>query len=138
MANQLQRITAELAARPRQLFLVDGLGALLTVGLLAGLLARFEALFGMPQRVCYVLAGVVVLYAGYSLGCYFFVRNRWRLFISIVAAANLLYCVVTAALVVSFYQQIRWPGFLYFFLEIFVILLLVRVERMVALKMTAK
>ena len=44
-------VQARLAAmRPHQVFLVDGLGALVSTLLLGIMMVRFESIFGMPAR----------------------------------------------------------------------------------------
>lgn len=53
-----------------KLFLIDGIGALITALLLSQVLARYESVFGMPASLLYVLAGVAACFAVYSLTCY--------------------------------------------------------------------
>ncbi len=114
--------------QPDKIFLTDGLGALLTAGFLGGVLARWEAHFGMPRSVLYPLAAVGVLFAAYSLSCYFFKVKKWKSFLLGIALANLAYCLVSLALVAMFFQRLTALGVAYFTLEICVVMALVWIE----------
>jgi hypothetical protein len=118
-----------LLQHPKRLFLLDSLGAFLTASLLLAVLRPFEPVFGMPGRVVLLLAGIALLFALYSLCCYFFVAGRWRLFLKIIWAANLLYCGLTAGLLLFFYARLTPLGVGYFLGEIVVIAGLARIER---------
>lgn len=113
-----------------QLFLIDGLGALLTALMLGLVLPRFEVFFGVPPALLYPLAGVGAAFAVYSLSC-----HRWaprpRLLLGI-ATANTLYCLVTLLLLGFLHQAITGWGVAYFVGEILLVLGLVWVEVTVA------
>lgn len=115
--------------QPKNIFLVDGSGALLSA-LLLGLLV-WSGVSGMPEGVLVVLGGIAGLFAVYSLGCYLFVRASWRAFLKIIMAANVLYCFVTIGLVVKYYGTLTPVGVAYFVGEVVVICVLVGVERRV-------
>jgi len=125
----------KLTSNPKQLFLIDGFGALLTAFFLVVILAGFEDRFGMPRSVLYGLSLAVSIYAIYSFSCYFFLRSKWRPYLKAIAMANLLYCLITIALVFCFYQSLTILGLIYFFLEVIVICGLVIIEWRVAEKM---
>ena len=129
---RLQRIIEKFSARPRLLFLTDGLGAWATAVVLVGVLARWETVFGMPLHVLYPLAAVACLFAFYSLSCYFLRIKNWRPFLILILTANLVYCVVSIGCLLYFKERITPPGFLYFFLEIMVVCVLVFIEWKVA------
>lgn len=120
-----------LKTNPKTIFLIDGLGAVLTAILLGFVLTNFEAYFGMPCNVLYCLAVVACIFMFYSLACYTFLKNRWRAFLSIIMVANLLYCGLTIALVCYYYSRLTPLGITYFLLECLVILGLVWLERRV-------
>jgi len=113
---------------PKNLFLIDGFGALLSAFSLGIVLVKFEEIVGMPQRVLYILALMACIFAVYSFSCYLRVNKNWRPFLKAIAFANLLYCCLTIGLVLYFYQSLTALGILYFVLEIIVILLLVSIE----------
>ncbi|RYD56096.1 MAG: hypothetical protein EOP56_14270 [Sphingobacteriales bacterium] len=109
--------------KPRNLFLIDGAGALLSAVLLYTL--AIHDVTGMPSKVMYTLAGIATVFAVYSLSCFFMVRERWRAFIKEIAVANLLYCLLTAALSVYFFPKLTPLGIAYFLAEMVVTAILI-------------
>lgn len=103
------------------------MGALLSTALLY-LLSRFEAWFGMPQPVLYSLMPVTGSFAVYSFACYVTNPRSWKTFLGIIAAANALYCCLTAVLVAAYFPQLTAIGVIYFVCEIVLILLLTTLE----------
>ncbi|MCO6480779.1 MAG: hypothetical protein J5I94_29325 [Phaeodactylibacter sp.] len=123
------KVVSHLASLPpRKLFLIDGLGALLSAFLLGVVLVRWEPVFGMPSKVLYPLAAIACVFAVYSLSCYFFLSRNRRPFLRAIAVANLLYCGLTLGLVVYCYPQLTVLGVAYFLVEIGVVLILVVTE----------
>ena len=118
----------KLTSNPKRLFLIDGLGALITGFLLGVILTRFEEAFGMPRKVLIPLSILACVYVIYSVSCYFFVSKDWRPFLRVIAIANLIYCCITIVFVILFYQVLTILGLLYFFSEIIIIAGLVCIE----------
>jgi len=58
--------------KPKTLFLVDGIGALLTALLLFAVLRPFHELFGMPQITVTYLSIIAAIFCLYSMSCYLF------------------------------------------------------------------
>ncbi len=116
-----------MAFSTRQLFLIDGLGAVLTATLLSQVLVRWQTLFGVPAAVLYALAGVAACFAVYSLGCYLLLREGHARYLRAIAIANTAYCLVTLGLL-AYLPDISWLGIAYFTGEIIIILLLVNLE----------
>lgn len=114
--------------QPQKLFLVDSLGALLSAILLGLILTRFEQTFGMPQNVLYILAVIPCIFAIYSFFCFLSKTANWRPLMKIIAIANLLYCCLTAGLMVYFYQQLTVLGLFYFVLELIIVSILAIIE----------
>lgn len=119
----------ELIQNPRRLFLIDGLGALLTLAGLTGILIPFEEWFGMPRQTLLLLAFLAAGLAIYSGCCFLFVKRNWRPFLYAVSVANALYCALTAGLVISQYSQLTALGVSYFSIEIGLIVALVWAEQ---------
>lgn len=120
------------ALNPKRLFLLDGLGALLSALFLGVLLANFEEMFGMPPNVLYRLSLLACVFAVYSLWCSFFAVGKWSLLLRVIAIANLLYCCLTIGCVVVFSQHLTLLGIVYFVLEVMVIGVLITIELKVA------
>ena len=118
-----------LLRNPRQLFLIDSLGAGLTLFFLLAILLPFNRQFGMPLHILLILAVPALLFALYSACCFWWTGTRWRPFLRAISVANLLYCCLTAGLVVSHYSQLTGLGVAYFVLEMGVICVLVSVEQ---------
>ena len=113
---------------PRKLFLIDGLGALLSAGMLGLILTSFETSFGMPKDVLYVLAALAGIFSVYSLLCYMISIADRSPFLKVIAVVNLLYCGLTLILVIYFFSQIKVLGMVYFLLEIAIVVTLAVIE----------
>jgi hypothetical protein len=113
---------------PKKLFLIDSLGALLTAILLGIVLANFETVFGMPCKVLYGLSFMACLFSIYSFLCFLSIMVNWRFYMKVIACANLLYCCLTAVLVVFFYPSLSIFGVSYFLGELVVISILIYLE----------
>ncbi|MCB0705755.1 MAG: hypothetical protein KDC34_10620 [Saprospiraceae bacterium] len=123
--------------QPEKIFLLDGIGALLSAFFLGVLLVRFEAVFGMPKSALYLLASLACLYALYSLSCYFRfsprrrgnkINTNWRPYLRGIAMANLFHCCLTFGFVIYYYAKLTPLGLSYFLLEFLIIIFLVRIE----------
>lgn len=112
---------------PRTLFLIDGLGALLSAALLSAL-ALMPHVAGMPPAIVWPLALIAALFAAYSLSCYALRPRRQRLLLRLIAAANLLYCGLTLGLVIAHYPGLTALGVAYFAGEIALIVALAGYE----------
>jgi hypothetical protein len=117
-----------ITSNPKHLFLLDSLGALLSAFLLGVALPSFQPIFGMPNKILYGLAALAFLFAIYSFWNHVRFKEHWRPYLRGIAVVNLLYCGLTAALVVYFRQELTKWGLLYFLLEMLVIIALVLVE----------
>ena len=113
---------------PRNVFLLDGIGALVSSLLLVVLLAPFESFFGMPSDYVYQLAIPAFVFAVYSIACYVFNPNNWQPFMKLIALANFLYCCLTFYLILKLFYRLTHFGVLYFLLEIAVIFMVIALE----------
>jgi hypothetical protein len=114
--------------KSKRLFLIDGLGALTTAGLLFFLLAEFEYLFGMPKQILHGLSLMAILFSAYSFSCLIMVKQNWKFFLSLIAFANITYCLLTTGLMLYHYSQLTQLGLMYFVGEIAIIIMLVYFE----------
>lgn len=113
---------------PRRLFLVDGLGALLSAFVLSVILVRFEDTFGMPRVSLLWLAAIAAMLSLFSISCSLRDPEHWRLPMRLIGSANLLYCCLTVGLVIYFRQALSSLGFSYFAGELVVVVALAIVE----------
>ena len=112
----------------KQLFLVDGTGALVSAVMIGGVLANYPAVVGMSPKVLFLLASLAVVFAVYSFSCYFWGGTRWRLFLRVIAIVIISYLALTFWLMFLDCGTLMLTGVVYFILEIVVILMLVKIE----------
>lgn len=117
-----------LIQHPRKVFLLDGLGALLSAIMLGGVLTAIQPLIGLPSKTLYGLAGVAGLFCLYSLTCYRLNLRNWRPFLMIIAAANTLYGLLSLLLVIDALHEITALGLTYFILEVIILAVVVYIE----------
>lgn len=108
----------------RKLFLIDAIGALVSTMMLGVVLIRLESLIGMPPDILYLLAGIAALFFINSSTCYLRNIQNWKPYLKIVAVANLIYCCLTAVLVIALYDMLTFLGIAYFIGEIVLVVML--------------
>ena len=109
MAQWLNRLMNQ----PKKIFLLDGVGALVSAFFL---------------NVLYLLAIIPCFFAVYSFYCHFVLKNNWSVFLKIIAVANLSYCILTIGLLFVYYQSLSVLGLLYFLVEQMLIGTLIALE----------
>lgn len=118
----------QLPLHPKTLFLIDGIGALVTAFFLYVILRTYKVYFGMPESVLTCLSVIAVIFCFYSMTCYFLLKDNWPPFLSMISIANLLYCCLTLGLVIYYFPVLTILGVVYFIAEIMVVVGLVFVE----------
>jgi hypothetical protein len=126
--NRSQLIMNKMTLAPKQLFMIDSLGGMISALLLGVVLTRFETTFGMPQKELHFLSSLACVYAVYSFLNYWRFKGNWRPYMQAIAIANLLYCCLTIGLVIYHRHVLTKFGFIYFFLEVVVIICLIIME----------
>ncbi len=118
--------------QPRKLFLIDGLGALLSAFLLGIVLVKLQHLIGVPTRTLYVLAFLPVLFAVYDFLCFFKLQNGFAIYIKYIAVANIMYCLFSIAMMASHGDTLTSLGWFYFIVEILIVGVISLIELKVA------
>jgi hypothetical protein len=113
---------------PRRIFIVDGIGAIVSAICLGLILPFFQDSFGMPPGILYLLALVAVVFAVYSFTCYKFISGNRRPFLKLIILANVLYCGLTIVMMLYFFKQLTTWDLIYFILESVVIIVLINLE----------
>ena len=121
-------LTTTVFQRPRLLFLIDGLGAMLTAAILTFVVAPLESVFGMPYLVVYKLSTVAIFMALYSMINYKFFGKKWRGWMIAIAVANAIYCLITISTMIIHWQSITFMGIIYFTVEAAIIARLLVLE----------
>lgn len=119
---------------PKQLFLIDGLGALWSAFMLGFILVRFESRIGVPCETLYFLAAIACIFSIYSIVCFLRKAENWRPYMQIIGTANLLYCCLTIGVMLYSYQKITTLGWVYFGLEMIIVATLAIIELKTAAK----
>ncbi len=120
--------TGKFKLRPKSIFLLDGLGALLSAILLCIVLRTFNQYIGISKTTLTYLSWLAVLFSIYSLTCFFVLSNHWKPFLILISIANLLYGTLTLGIIIYNYHYITLIGIIYFLAEIAIIYLLVFIE----------
>ena len=107
---------------PKNLFLIDSAGALLTALILGLILPWHKDLFGMPRNVLYFLSSIAFIFFAYSFLCYLLIKHSWKPYLRFIAVANLVYCCITLGIVIFLRTELTIFGWIYFFLEAIVII----------------
>lgn len=121
---------------PKHLFLIDGIGAILSACLLGIIIPQLEPYFGIPQNTLYFLAIFPILFAAYDLFSYWKIEQNIYLNLKGIAGLNAGYCLISIGVIVSHFNSITRLGFIYLILEIIIILFLVALEWKTANQLT--
>lgn len=108
-------------AKPRNIFLLDGFGALLTAFLLFFVLRTFNSFFGFSKITLEYLSLLALVFSVYSFSCFLLITNNWKAYLKIICIANILYCLLTFGIILYYYQDISVFAIAYFLGEIIVI-----------------
>jgi hypothetical protein len=119
-------------ANPDYLFLADGVGALLTVFGLTCVEFFFFDFFGVPAALFRGLQIAGIAFSVYSLCCYFYLKKKHSHFLRAIAIANFSYCVAVFVFLCINFDTVTSLAWLYFGIEIGIVLSLVSIEFRVA------
>ena len=114
--------------KPKQLFLIDSLGACVTALFLLAIKIFFNGYFQVPENVLSLLILIAIILCFYSLSCYLFINDYGKSFIKVIILANLGYCTTTALAMIYYFESISLLAVFYFGIEIIIVFTLVLVE----------
>ena len=113
----LEHYIQKLSAKPRVIFLIDGLGALNSFILLFFVLRNYHEYIGLPQQILTYLSVFALCLFVFSASCYFFLKSHWSFFIKLLSFGNIAYCIFSILILIYFYQNITFIGVTYFIIE---------------------
>ena len=113
---------------PRRVFLADAIGALFTSMMLGVVLVQFESYIGIGTSTLFTLSTFVFALFIYSICIYFIKPQKWTVFLKIISALNLSYCVVTLFIVYQLQYRLTLFGNIYFIVEVSLIAIIVYLE----------
>ncbi|KAB1159385.1 hypothetical protein F7018_03475 [Tenacibaculum aiptasiae] len=128
MLTYLNSLLTKIQQHPKKLFLIDGFGAILSSFMLGVVLVRFEALFGIPSSVLYILAIVPLFFTLYDIYSFKQKYSKTGVLLKGIAILNLLYFCISLGFAVYHFHLITYIGWLYILTEITIILLLAFAE----------
>ncbi|WP_109852260.1 hypothetical protein [Aquimarina sp. AU58] len=132
-----RQVINKMVVHPKRLFLIDGLGALLSAFLLGVVLVKLESIFGIPAKALYILAFFPCIFALYDLYCYLRVKKNQRYFLTAIALMNLIYCFISIGVAFQHYQKITAFGWGYIIVEIIILIVLINIELKTVSKLTS-
>jgi hypothetical protein len=112
----------------KNIFLIDGIGALFSFISIWVLLIGFPKFFGVPIYIAKNLSILPLLFSLFSLTCYTIKPSKWFFFLRLVSMANVAYCLLTLIIVVIYYNEMTVYGVLYFIIEKLIVLPLAWIE----------
>lgn len=121
---------------PKKLFLVDGLGTLISSITLGVVLTSFQGYIGIPTIILWFLAVLAAVISTYSLSNFVFFERRNPSRMKLLWVSNVLYCLLTALLCLIYFSSVSKIGLTYFVAEIVLILCLVTFEKRAAKRMS--
>lgn len=124
----------ELKLDIKKLFLIDGIGALVSAFFLGVVLIGLQEKIGMPKSMLYFLATLPVFFAVYSFTCYFFLKENQKPFLRGIAILNLMYCFLTIGLLFLYDHNLTLLGWTYFVVELIILFVLICIEFKASMK----
>ena len=113
---------------PKQLFLLDAIGALVSAMMLGVVLVHFQEFFGIDSNTLYFLASFPMLFAVIDIYGYLLTIKRIGRFLQLIALLNLGYCLISLGAVILLHEGISVLGWTYILLEIIILLFLGMLE----------
>lgn len=132
MQRIIKNLLNHLSEKPRTIFLIDSLGAILTTFSLFLIKWYFNHYFRIPNTALTYLFIIASVFCFYSISCFLFLKEHWAFFIRIISFANLFYGSLILGLLIKYHNLLTTVGILYFLIEIVIICILSCLE----LKMT--
>lgn len=122
-------------ASPKKIFLLDGLGAMISWFFLYVVLMPNPEMVGLPSDQLRFLAIFPIIFAMIDAAISFAKQAPYRLLLKVIVFFNISYCILTAMHLFVYADTITALGYFYFIGEIVIILLLVMLELKVIQKL---
>lgn len=111
----------------RTIFLLDGIGALLSLIVTGLILPQFSEVLGLSKNLIYTLAIFPAIFMSYSFTCYAFIKPTKPWMVLTIILANLTYCLISGSLIL-FHEALTLPGKSLLSGEILVVLAVITLE----------
>jgi hypothetical protein len=113
---------------PNRLFLLDGIGAILSAILLFILHFFFQVTTGLPQLIVYALVAAALFLSAYSLTCSWLLRRCHARYLRVIALLNGTYLLTVWILLVLYCSRLHPILIICFILESVVLGFLIYLE----------
>lgn len=125
-----------ISIKPKTLFLIDAIGAVISSTAIGLGVFYLNDLLGMPKMILTILAFIPILYFFYSFTNYLKAKKieNLRNQLKTIAFANLIYSVLTLTLLFYYFSKLTVLELTYFILEIIILIILSIVELKTAIK----
>ena len=123
-----KQIIERIEFSPKKIFLIDGLGAILSSFLLGVVLVKLENVFGIPSSTLYFLATLPIFFAIFDFYCYLIDDNKLGHYLNVIATVNLLYCCLSIRFAFNHFGTITNFGWAYILIEVLIIIFLAILE----------
>lgn len=111
----------------KNIFLLDGIGALVSAAGAGVILPIFQDWIGLSARTLNILAMVAAVFAIYSLSCFFLIKNIKPVMLAAIMLANSIYGLATCAIAFFLADILIW-GKIYLMGEALVLVAVVWLE----------
>lgn len=123
---------------PKQLFLLDAIGAFITATFIGVVMRNNIDIFGLPPQEAVVMTFIAYSFFCFSGICYLFVKNKHYKYIFTIASANSLYVLLSFFIFFNHFNDLTPFGIMYLLSEMATIILLVTLEFSIAKKLLKK
>lgn len=124
----LNKMITHFTTYPKHLFVLDGIGALLSAFLLGYILVELETIFGIPKSTLYLLAAFPLIFALVDFYSYHKKKIIVTKFMGLIACMNMLYCGLSLLSAIYHQQTITVWGISYISGEIIIVMILALTE----------
>ena len=124
----LSRILHKADLKPDTLFVLDGLGALISALFLGFILVRFEHIVGIPATTLYFLAVFPLFFFFFDLYCLKRNEKSTGKLLTVLAFFNFGYCLISLSFAIYHRASLSAYGWIYISVELVILLVLARVE----------
>ncbi|CAM1372924.1 hypothetical protein [Tenacibaculum xiamenense] len=129
---ELKLLNKKTKISPKNLFLIDGIGALCSAFFLGIIFTQFNKLVGIPISSLYVLASIPCFFALLDAYFYFNSKRKSHINLRVIALFNFLYCIISLILVAIHRDKLTYLAWAYILLELSIICVLIFCELKVA------
>ena len=114
--------------RPKNLFLLDGIGAIASIIMLGEVLVVLQPYVGIPKSTLYLLAAIPVFFLLFDIYSYVAKPVYDKRNLKIIASLNSMYCCLSLIMAVYHKDVVTLLGWLYIIAEILIIAYIVFIE----------